>query len=146
MKNIIDKILKIDNKKKIIIIIIILIIGVVSSLLIINKNNNKLVLNDKPVVEDIKVDSKINEITVVSSRIEKSGKSFSIFVKIKNNTDSVIENSNLKLSILDKNNEVILESIIENVPKLEIGSEVEFQVSSETELKDVSKYIVEKVE
>ena len=121
MKNIIDKILKIDNKKKIIIVSIILIIGVVSSLLIINKNNNKLVLNDKPVVEDIKVDSKINEITVVSSRIEKSGKAFSIFVKIKNNTDSVIENSNLKLSILDKNNEVILVSIIENVPKLEIG-------------------------
>ena len=87
----------------------------------------------------------INEITVISSRIEKLGKIFSIYVKIKNNTNEVIENSNLKLTVYDKNNNVILVSNIENIKKLDIGSDVEFQVSSEKDMSEAVKYVVEKL-
>ena len=149
MKNILNKIKNINNKNKILIIIgIVLVIGI-GLFIILNrdnifKSNNKVAINDKPIVEEIKV-ADFNEITVVSSRIEKLGNIASIYVKIKNNTNDVIDNSNLKLTIYDKDNNILLVSYIENVKKLEIGDEVEFQVSTEKDLNDASKYVVEKV-
>lgn len=116
---------------------------------IINRNNifknNKAIVNDKPEVENIKVDNTINEITIVNSRIEKLGKSSSIFVKIKNNTNDAINNSNLKLTIFDKDDNILLVSIIQNIDKLEIGDEREFQVTTSNDISNASKYVVEKV-
>ena len=84
------EIIKKNNKKKkrlIIIIGIILVIGI-GLFIILNRDNlfknnntsNNIVANDKPVVENIKVESD-DEITVVSSRIEKMDKNFSILDK-----------------------------------------------------------------
>ena len=61
-------------------------------------------------VENIKVESD-DEISVVSSRIEKMGKNFCIFVKINNNTKEVMENSKVELSILDIDNQELLKQM-----------------------------------
>ena len=58
------------------------------------------------------------------------GKNFSIYIKIKNNTKEVMQNSKVKLSILDKDNQELLKTDVDIVKRLEIGDEVEFQVSS----------------
>ena len=87
--------MKDNNKKKIILIIgIVLVLGIII-FVILNRNNlfkNGIILdnNNKPVVKDIEINNNINELTVLSSRIEKTGKVSSIFVKVKNNTDQVI--------------------------------------------------------
>ena len=85
------EIIKKNNKKKkrlIIIIGIILVIGI-GLFIILNRDNlfknnnisNNIVANDnKPIVENIKVESD-DEIIVVSSRIEKMDKNFSILDK-----------------------------------------------------------------
>ena len=137
----------IKNKKIILIIGIILVIGI-GVFVLINKNNifknNKVIVNDKPVVENIEVESD-GEISVVSSRIEKMGKNFSIFVKIKNNTKEVMENSKVELSILDKDNQELLKTDVDIVKTLEVGDEVEFQISSKKDISEAFKYIVKRV-
>ena len=137
----------IKNKKIILIIGIILVIGI-GVFVLINKNNifknNKVIVNDKPVVENIEVESD-GEISVVSSRIEKMGKNFSIFVKIKNNTKEVMENSKVELSILDKDNQELLKTDVDIVKTLEVGDEVEFQISSKKDISKAFKYIVKRV-
>ncbi|MBR3660683.1 MAG: hypothetical protein IKN63_02135 [Bacilli bacterium] len=150
MKNMLNKIKGISKRNKIIIIIgivLVVIIGI-SIFFIIRNNNkgNKLILDDdKPIVENIKVDNTINEISVVSSRIEKLGKVSSIYVKVKNNTDSIIDKSDLKLTIKDSNDNVILTSYIKEFNNFNIGEEREFQVSTSSDISNASKYIVEKV-
>lgn len=138
----------IKNKKIILIIGIVLIIGI-GIFVLINKNNifksnNKVIVTDKPIVENIEVESD-DEISVVSSRIEKMGKNFSIFVKIKNNTKEVMENSKVELSILDKDNQELLKTDVDIVKRLEVGDEVEFQISSKKDISEASKYIVKRV-
>ena len=101
---------KIDfkNKKTIIIASIILVVGIIG-LILLNRggSNNNLVDDDgKPIIENIEVESK-DEITVVSSRIEKLNKSSSIFVKVKNDTKETIDKTALALNIYDKNNKVL---------------------------------------
>lgn len=144
-----DKLIKkILSHKKIIIIIGIVLILLISLFIIFNRSNifksNKLVIDKNTTVEKIKVDD-FDEITVLSSRIEREDNSSSIYIKIKNNTKEVIDNSNLKLTIYDKDKNLLLESKIENIKRLEIGAEVEFQVSTNNNLKDASIYIVEKI-
>ena len=128
------EIIKKNNKKKkrlIIIIGIILVIGI-GLFIILNRDNlfknnnisNNIVANDnKPIVENIKVESD-DEIIVVSSRIEKMDKNF---------------------SILDKDNQELLKTDVEIVKRLEIGDEVEFQVSSKKDINEAFKYIVKRV-
>ena len=136
------------NKKIILIIGIVLIIGIGIFVLInrnnIFKSNNKVIVTDKPVVENIEVESD-DEISVVSSRIEKMGKNFSIYIKIKNNTKEVMENSKVELSILDKDNQELLKTDVDIVKRLEVGDEVEFQISSKKDISEASKYIVKRV-
>ena len=141
-----------NDRVKIIIIGILvgILIGIISFVLL-NKNNkgevNKKVVieEDKKIVEEIKVDD-FNEISVIGSRIEKSGDKASIYIKIKNNTNEIIDNSNLKLTIYDKDNNLLLTYNIENIKKLDIGDEVEFQVATDKDLSGANKYVVEKVE
>ena len=136
-----------NNKNKMIIVSIALLIGLVGIYLIINnkKNNKEVLVSDKPIVENINVDSS-NEITVVSSRIEKMGKAFSIYVKIKNNTNEVMEKGKVKLSIYDKDGQELLVTDVDIVKRLEVGDEVEFQVSSKKDISDASRYVIEKTE
>ena len=136
-----------NNSKLLLIIGIVLVVGI-TIVIITNRNNifksKKVSLNDKPVVEKINVDSKINEIMVVDSRIEKLGKLNDIYIKIKNNTDKEIDKSNLKLTIYDKDNNILLISGINDVEKFNIGEEREVQVATGNDITNASKYIVEK--
>ena len=142
--------MKDNNKKKIILIIgIVLVLGIII-FVILNRNNlfkNGIILdnNNKPVVKDIEINNNINELTVLSSRIEKTGKVSSIFVKVKNNTDQEISESDLKLTIYDKDNKVLLISNINKVDKFNVGDEREFQVSTNNDISNATKYVVEKV-
>ena len=142
--------MKDNNKKKIILIIgIVLVLGIII-FVILNRNNlfkNGIILdnNNKPVVKDIEINNNINELTVLSSRIEKIGKVSSIFVKVKNNTDQEISESDLKLTIYDKDNKVLLISNINKVDKFNVGDEREFQVSTNNDISNATKYVVEKV-
>ncbi len=142
--------MKDNNKKKIILIIgVVLVLGIVI-FVILNRNNlfkNGIILdnNNKPVVKDIEINNNINELTVLSSRIEKIGKVSSIFVKVKNNTDQEISESDLKLTIYDKDNKVLLISNINKVDKFNVGDEREFQVSTNNDISNATKYVVEKV-
>ena len=136
-----------NNNKLLLILGIVLVVGL-TIVIIVNKNNifksKKVSLNDKPIVEKINVDSKINEITVVESRIEKLGKLNNIYIKIKNNTNKEIDKSNLKLTIYDKDNIILLISSINDVEKFNIGEEREVQVATDNDISNASKYIVEK--
>ena len=140
--------MKDNNKKKIILMIgIVLVLGIIL-FVILNRNNlfkNGIILNNKPVVEDIEVNNNINELTVLSSRIERMGKVSSIFIKVKNNTDQEILESDLKLTIYDKDNKVLLISNINKVDKFNVGDEREFQVSTNNDISNATKYVVEKV-
>ena len=138
---------KVNNKNKILIIAVILIFGI-SIFLVINKNNifksKKLALNDKTIIEKINVDSNINEITVIDARIEKLNTISNIFIKMKNNTDNEIDKTDLKLTIYDKDNNIVLVSIINNVEKFNIGLEREIQLATNNDISKASKYIIEK--
>ena len=142
--------MKDNNKKKIILIIgVVLVLGIVI-FVILNRNNlfkNGIILdnNNNPVVKNIEINNNINELTVVNSRIEKIGKVSSIFVKVKNNTDQEISESDLRLTIYDKDNKVLLISNINKVDKFNVGDEREFQVSTNNDISAANKYIVEKV-
>ena len=129
------------NKKvtTIIIVVIALLVLIISAIVIKKIIPNK----EKTIVEKIKVND-FNELTVISSRIEKQGTLSSIFIKVKNNTDKAIENGSLKLTVYDKDDKVLLISNIENVKKLEVGDEVEFQVSTNKDMSNAKKYVVEK--
>ena len=138
-----------DKKKLLVIVGIVLVVGICSVLLISNRNklsnkNNKVAVNDQPVVEKIEVDSTINEISVISARIEKLNDVSSIYVKIKNNTNSVIDKSDLKLIIKDSSDNVLLTSFIKDFNDFKVGEEREFQVSTKNDITNASKYIVEK--
>ena len=141
--NIFDK-----NKKKILIgVLIIIVIGLVIFIILNNnknkdKNNNKN--NDKPIVENIEVESK-GEITVIGSRIEKLGNLSNIFVKIQNNTGNDIDKCDLRLTAFDKDNNMILESYVRNFKDFKEGAIEEFQVTSTNDLSNASKYVVEKI-
>jgi len=148
MKNIISKIKGLNNKNKILIIIgIVLVLGI-SIFIILNSNNifkKSVALDeDKLIVEKIKIDD-FNEITVLDSRIEKLGKLSDIYVKVKNNTGSNIDKSNLKLTIYDKDNNLLLTSYINEFNNFNVGDEREFQVSTISDISNASKYIVERV-
>ena len=136
------------NKKVLIIIGIVLVIGL-GLFFILNKDiikNGFILDNGKPIVKEIKVDNKLKEISVISSRIESVGKFSSIFIKIKNNTGSDIDKSDLKLTIYDKNNKLLLTSYIKEFNDFKVNEEREFQVSTNSNISDASKYVVEKVE
>ena len=138
-----------DKKKLLVIVGIVLVVGICSVLLISNRNklsnkNNKVAVNDQPVVEKIEVDSTINEISVISARIEKLNDVSSIYVKIKNNTNSVIDKSDLKLISKDSSDNVLLTSFIKDFNDFKVGEEREFQVSTKNDITNASKYIVEK--
>ena len=136
------------NKKVLIIIGIVLVIGL-GLFFILNKDiikNGFILDNGKPIVKEIKVDNKLKEISVISSRIESVGKFSSIFIKIKNNTGSDIDKSDLKLTIYDKNNKLLLTSYIKEFNDFKVNEEREFQVSTNSDISDASKYVVEKVE
>ena len=141
--NIFDK-----NKKKILIgVLIIIVIGLVIFIILNNnknkdKNNSKN--NDKPIVENIEVESK-GEITVIGSRIEKLGNLSNIFVKIQNNTGNDIDKCDLRLTAFDKDNNMILESYVRNFKDFKEGAIEEFQVTSTNDLSNASKYVVEKI-
>ena len=139
-----------NNKRIIIIIGIILVVGITIFFILNRKNifkdDKKVAINDKPVVEKIDVTSNINEITVVEGRIEKLNKSSKIFVKIKNNTNDIIEQSNLKLTIYDKDNNILLISVIENLKEIAVGEEKSFQISTKDDITNASKYVVDKFE
>ena len=133
--------LKLKKRLKIIIVIFFIIISfIIIGVVVINNIKPD---KEKAVVEKIKVQD-FNKLTVVSSRIEKFGTLNSIYVKVKNNTDKTIENGSLILTIYDKDDNVLLVSNIENVKKLEVGDEVEFQVSTNKDLSKAKKYVVEK--
>ena len=133
---------------KLLLIGIIVIIGVVV-FLVLNRNNifkNGILLggSNKPVVKDITVNNNVSELTVVSSRIEKLDKVSSIYVKVKNNTESEISETDLKLTIYDKDDKVLLISNIYKVDKFGVGDEREFQVSTANDISAAAKYVVEK--
>ena len=136
------------NKKKIIIgVLIIIVIGLVIFIILNNnkykdKNNNKN--NDKPIVENIEVESK-GEITVIGARIEKLGNLSNIFVKIQNNTGNDIDKCDLRLTAFDKDNNMILESYVRDFKDFKEGAIEEFQVTSTNDLSNASKYVVEKI-
>ena len=136
------------KKDKIIIIVSILIVIGISIFILLNRNNifkKEISLKeDKLIIEKINVDSKINEIIVIDSRIEKLGKVSNIFIKIKNNTNNEIDKSDLKLIIYDKDNNIVLISNIYNVDKFNIGEEREVQVATNNDISNAYKYIVEK--
>ena len=139
---------KLNNKNRILLILgIVLVVGI-SIFLVLNRNNifksKKIAINDKPIIEKINVGSNINEITVTDARIEKLGTVSNIFVKMKNNTNSEIDKTDLKLNVLDNNNNILLVSIINNVEKFNIGSEREIQVATNNDISKAYKYVIEK--
>ena len=148
LKGLMYKINGLSDKNKIIILVVILIlvVGLTIFFVIRNHNNNKLILEEeKPVVEKIEINNTINEISVVSSRIEKLGRVSSIYVKVKNNTDSIIDKSDLKLTIKDKDDNILLTSYIKEFNDFKVSEEREFQVSTESDITAASTYTVEKV-
>lgn len=141
--NIFDK-----NKKKIIIGVLIIIVIGLGIFIILNNNKNKdknnSKNNDKPIVENIEVESK-SEITVIGARIEKLGNLSNIFVKIQNNTGNDIDKCDLRLTAFDKDNNMILESYVRDFKDFKEGAIEEFQVTSTNDLSNASKYVVEKI-
>ena len=138
------------KKEKIIkIIFIALIVGISGIIIISNKvKNSKLLLNE-PIVENIKEDVELNdldEITVIDARIEKLEKTSYIFIKIKNNTNEVINKRDLKLTIKDKDDNILLVSYIKDVEELKTDEERGFQFATDNDIKDAFKYIIEKGE
>jgi len=64
---------------------------------------------------------------------------------MKNNTNDKIDKSNLKLTIYDKDNNVLLISIINNVKEFNVGDQREIQVSCNNNVSSATKYVIEKV-
>lgn len=140
-----------NNKNKIIIIVSILLIVGVCVFIILNRNNifkkiDKIVSNTKVTTNiNDKINSNINEITVIEGKVEKIDKAVKIYIKMKNNTNEEIDKSNLKLLVYDINNNLIMETIIENVEKFAVGQERLIEVAANKDLTNASRYVIEKV-
>ena len=142
------------NKRKIIIFLMVFVLGIMIIISIkylsFQFNNSKPNKNEPEKVlkkEEIEING-IEEISIIKSEVVQTNKTYNIYLTIKNISGHELEKSNLKILIKDQDNNIIEETFIQDVEKLEIDEERGIQIST---VKDISKdknykYFLERVQ